>query len=219
MTDKMNFSAGYVCGVICSDGKIVWNEKHSNYAISLETLSNEFAKLFMENLKLHTRKEPRMGIHRRMSRGIPVHMNTVTVYGRKDVENFITRYRVEYGKRNWSVPPMAFNDTDFRRGFLRGFFDGNGSVSVSTSKEEGKKRAIMVYSVNESGLREVEKILNTEGIRTLFYPAGKCFTIKINGKNRIQTFMDKVNFGLNDKKRRLDEALLPYSVSRHEEFT
>ena len=217
MTSDVNFSAGYVCGVLCSDGKVVWSEKHSNYAISLETKNDEFARLFMNNLKLHVEKEPRMGTHKRKNGDQTFHMNMITVYGRKDVGRFLSKWGLIHGRRNWSVPAITWNDIDFRRGFLRGFFDGNGSVSVSVNKDEGKRRAIILYSVNEKGLREVHKLLEKEGIKSIMYPVGKCFAVKISGKMRIQTFIEKVNFGLTDKKRRLDKALLPLSVSGYDE--
>jgi intein-encoded DNA endonuclease-like protein len=216
----VNLSAGYVCGVLCSAGNVIWNEKHGNYLISLETMNEEFARLFSGRLNVVTGKIPRTGTHKRNSGGVVVHMNIVTLYGRGTIENLIKNWGFSFGTRRWAVPKIAWTDAVFRRGFITGFCDGNGSVSVSMGLDSGKvtkRRSVKLYSVNDSGLSDVRKLLETEGIRSLFYRAGKCFTISINGKTRLRLFMERLGFGITEKKRRLDEALLPPSLSRHED--
>jgi len=210
----VKFSEGYVCGAICSSGKIVWDEKHSNYYISLETGQEEYANLFAEALERIVGKEVKRG--ERM-RSIPT--RTVTVYGKKDVSALARRWELSPGRRNWSVPRDAFTDSDFRGGFVRGFFDGNGSVSVSIEDygKRTKKRSIRAYSVNRKGLTGVKRLLEMEGVKSIMYPCGDSFTIKISGKMRLEMFMHRIGFGLNDKMRDLDRALLPQSLSRYED--
>lgn len=214
--NSVNFSAGYVCGVICSDGKVVWNEKYGNYSVSLETKNKEFAGLFSENLSKLIEKEPRMGTHKRKKNGNIVHMNTVTVYGKGVIENLISRWGFTYGTRTWSVPQMTWDDKDFRMGFIMGFCDGNGSVSTNIQKKgekKVKKRSLRLYSVNRRGLADLRRLLEYEGIKSMFYQTGECFTINISGKTRLQNFKDCIGFGLTSKKRSLDDALLPLSLS------
>ena len=213
------FSAGYAYGVLCSDGKLVWNEKHGNYSISLETGNVQFATLFMERLSSLTSKAPKAGVHRRKRGERTIHMNTVTLYGRKEIERFAAEWGLKLGK-DWNVPRIAFAESGFRKGFIQGFCDGNGSVSVNIEKGETgstKKRYVIMYSMNKAGLMNMSRLLLEEGIKTSFYPAGECFALKIAGKTRLEAFRDRVGFGIEVKKKQLEEALLPLSVSRNEE--
>jgi intein-encoded DNA endonuclease-like protein len=220
MNDGVKFSAGYVCGVICSDARIVWDEKHSNYYIMLETMNSEFAEMFYENIAKLVEKEPRTGTHKREKNRQIIHMKTVTVYGRGSVEAFVNKWGVSYGRRNWSVPDMAWNDDVFRKGFLMGFFDGNGSVCVSIENrgdKKTKKRSLKLHSVNSCGLNEIRKLLENEGIKSMIIQSGGCYTIKISGKTRLEVFRNRIGFGLSNKRDLLDNALIPHSISGYEE--
>ena len=219
MNGSVNFFAGYVSGVLCSDGKIVWNEKYGNYAISLETMTKELADLFLNNLTRVIEKRPRVGKHKRIVGGSIVHMNTVTVYGKKIIENFMNRWGLRCGKRDWVVPRLCWNDKEFRRGFLRGFFDGSGSVSSVIRSSGGKRikeRALRIYSINRKGLSVLKELLLTESIKSILYASGDCYVIKIGGKTRMRLFKETVGFGLTHKKQRLEEALLPLTLSGNE---
>ena len=44
------YDAGYVCGVICSDGSITWNVKYGNYRIQLEAKDKRFVENFCKKL-------------------------------------------------------------------------------------------------------------------------------------------------------------------------
>ena len=107
MNGDVNFCSGYVCGVICSDGKVVWDETHGNYSLSLETMNKEFAELFFETLKGLIEKKPKIRTSERKRPGQTVHMNVVSVYGRKTVEHFVNRWDLSFGRRNWSVPNVV----------------------------------------------------------------------------------------------------------------
>jgi hypothetical protein len=209
------FSAGYVYGVLCSGGKFVWDEKHSNYAVSLETGNMQFADLFMERLSAIAGKLPRKGTHTRKRGSGVVHMNTVTLYGRKEIEELSAAWGLRMGK-DWNVPRLAFDDAGFRRGFIQGFCDGNGSVSVNVDSGS-KKRYLMLYSMNRTGLANLGMLMGQEGIKASLYPAGDCFVLRIVGKTRLETFRDRIGFGTDVKKKKLDAALLPLSAETGEE--
>ena len=220
MNQDVNFSVGYVCGVVCSDGKMVWDEKHGNYYISLETKSKELAELFLENIKPLIEKEPSIRTNERRTGGVTIFMNIVSVYGRKTIEHLVSRYGISSGRKKWSVPRAAWDNSDFRIGFLRGFFDGSGSVSVyieTKGSRKIKKRSIRLYSVNQEGLLQFRKLLDSEGIKSIMYASGDIHTIKISGKTRLQLFRDRIGFGLTDKKEALEEALLPFTLSGYED--
>ncbi len=215
-----SFSAGYVYGVMCSDGKFVWNEKYGNYSISLETRNAQFALLFSTHLSGITDKAPRMGIHKRRRGDEVIHMNMVVLYGKSVIESLSESWGMRFG--DWNTPKIAFQDEAFRRGFLMGFCDGNGSVSVNVeSSERGrkKKRSVVLYSTNRSGLANIGSLLKMEGIGSSMYPAGECFALKITGKTRLETFRNRIGFGLDRKKNMLDEALLPLTAVEGEDGT
>jgi intein-encoded DNA endonuclease-like protein len=213
--DDSDFHAGYVVGVLCSDGNMVWDEKHGNYSIHLETRDGEFAGIFLGSLSRIFDKKPKTGKKKRCYKGQESLANMVSVYGKSWIQEFASKWGIE--REPWSVPRKAFTNAVFRTGFLRGFFDGNGNVNeeIRTDKsgKTTKKRYIRLYSVNESGMKDVKRLLETEGIRSLFYPTGKCFSLKISGKTRLDAFRQRINFGISRKKTLLDKALLPFSVT------
>ncbi len=211
--ERVSFSAGYVCGVVCSHGVIAWNERSGNYSLSIESSNRELIDVFAENLSNVVNKKPKIWMHRRKRDGKIVHMNMLTLYGKKIIEELRDKWGLTYGKK-WSVPRRAFEDVDFRRGFVMGFFDGGGHVSsyIENRERKVKRRLIVVYSINKKGLNELRNLLKIDGIQSVIHKAGDCFSLKIRGKTRIETFSKNIGFGITSKKQAVDNILSPLSV-------
>ena len=202
------FAIGYVCGALCADGSIVLDRKYGHYRICLETKERGFADLFRYYLSPYVEKEVRIYERNKKYRGAPYHTFIVSVYGKKMVIGFKDRWGIETGSFTWVVPDMAFIDTDFRRGFLQGFFDGEATVRVRLGKFMGiKRRNVRITSANLTGLAQVKELLETCGIRSIVYPAGKYWCLDIEGKARLVKFREKVNFGIPKKRKKLDFAI------------
>lgn len=209
----LNFNAGYVCGVLCSDGTVEWREKFGNYWIALETVDDEFADRFLFSLMTLTEGKLKSYQAQRCYKGKKYITNKVVLMGKKYVKSFIDKWRVKTGSHTWSAPPMAFKDQDFRRGFLQGFFDGDGTIRLRLRvHKDGRKqkcRSVRVTSVNLKGLKQLKELLKLEGIDCVIYPVGNYFSLDIDGKNRVARFVKNINFGISRKRKKIELSLNP----------
>jgi len=206
------FITGYTCGVLCADGWIALDTKHGNYVISLETKEREFALRFRFSLSHCAQKESRIyETKNKRYKELPYKTFIVSLYGKRIVKDFKNKWGIRTGSYSWKVPGIAFIDGGFRRGFLRGYFDGEGHVRLRLKKTRGgwrgKRRLIRVTSANLSGLKQVKKLLEMEGIRSIIYSTGKYWCLDIEGKYRASIFKRKINFGLTKKRRVLSRII------------
>ena len=209
------FEAGYVCGILCSQGSVVKDEKYGNYKISLETQDRELASEFQNVLESVIKKNVRFKEVERKSGGANAFL--VYVYGKGEVET-LGEWGVKRGV--WKVPELALGNQEFRRGFLRGFFDAGGTTIRRVVEREGKKekrRIIRVYSMNLAGLEQVKELLEFEQIKPLLYQTGKCFCLDIEGKLKTELFKRYVGSSLQWKNDCLEGLLLPLSVEKVKE--
>jgi len=209
--NNLDFNAGYVCGALCSDGCIVFSKKFGNYCISLETKDLDFALLFKSRLYEVTGKEPSLNKRKRKYKDYEHFTHVVTLWGKDIIKNFIKKYNLVTGPLSWHVPKIAYDDEIFRKGFLQGFFDGSGHIRLRLRKHKDehfqKCRTLRITSVNETGINEIKKLLELEGVNSVIYSNGSSFILEIDGLNRVSAFVKKINFGIKRKKE-LAEAFL-----------
>lgn len=103
----------------------------------------------------------------------------------------------------WRIPDEIINGLDYRRLWLRAFFDDEGSV---------KKDSIEVYTSNKEGAKQIIKMLDLEYIRSTLYvrpPRKKNY--KPLYRIRISTFdcfrFSKIGFEHSQKKIKFREFL------------
>lgn len=209
----MHFDAGYVCGVICSDGFIVWNERHGNYCITLESKDKSFVENFSCKISVLLNKNTVIFPHKRMYKNQEYITYIINFYGKKIILEFLEIWGLKKSDSfTWEVPKIAFESQEFRRGFLQGFFDGEGTVRIRFKRMKAgytvKIRNVRTTSVNKRGLEEIRQLLELEGIRCMLYPAGnKYFMLDIEGKFRLNLFKEKIGFSIQKKKEKLEHAL------------
>ncbi len=210
---NLNFNAGYTCGVLCSDGTVEWRKKFGNYLISLETIDDEFADRFLFMLATLTEGKLKSYQCRKIYKEKKYITNIVILRGKRYVKLFIDKWGVKTGSRTWKAPPMAFKDRDFRKGFLQGFFDGDGTVRLRLrAHKDGSKqkcRSVRVTSVNLNGLKQIKQLLKLEGVDCVIYPVKNYFFLDIDGKNRVTKFVKNINFGLSRKGKKVELSLDP----------
>jgi hypothetical protein len=107
-----------------------------------------------------------------------------------------------YGKVNsysWGIPKQITSIKKFIVSWLRGYFDGDGSVEFR--EKEGHYR-VMAFSVNNKGLRQISSILKRKfGISSKIYShIGK---LVISGYQNLRTFYDDINFNHPSKIKKL----------------
>lgn len=206
------FDAGYVCGVICSDGSIEWNK--GNYRISLESKDKGFVENFLHKLSALVNKNINIHTRTRIYKNKNYTTYLVNCYGKKIVSEFLQRWELKKADSfSWGVPIIAFGSQEFRRGFLQGFFDGEATIRIRFKKMKRcgsvtKIRNIRVQLVNRVGLEEIRHLLELEGIKCMLYPAGhKYFMLDIEGKFRLNLFKEKIGFSIKEKQEKLEYAL------------
>ncbi len=208
---------GYVCGALCSGGTIVWKEHRSNYCIILETKDGDFAKMFHECLTQCSLKAPVISQHQRPYKARVRNASIVRLCGRNSVSALVNKWGLRAGRHEWAAPEMAFKDSAFRKGFLRGFFDGSGTIHARVFREHGtgkmkKRRSIRVSSVNKKGTEQIKILLKEEAISSLIYHAGKVVVLEIHGKANMQQFEKIIGFSAAGKKALFKETLMPISL-------
>ena len=85
---------------------------------------------------------------------------------RKDVIHDLIKYSKTYNSFEWKLHKTICNGSPgVKLGFLRGYFDGDGSIS-KTSKNRYK---IRIFSVNIKELKKIQKILNSLSMKSKIY--------------------------------------------------
>lgn len=217
---NIDFSAGYVCGTLCSDGTIAWNEKFGNYAIVLEVKDGGFAEAFLHHLNSCVSKEAKLRIQTKLYKQKPYWTHVVYLYGKAVVGEFVRKWGLKAGTHNWEVPKHAYENESFRRGFLRAFFDGEGSIRIRIKKrangKSDKRRIIRATSVNKEGLSSVRKLLEIEGMKSMLYPVGNAYCIDMEGKTKMEIFERNIGSNHSEKRRKIKDALRPLSLEDRE---
>lgn len=85
---------------------------------------------------------------------------------RKDVIKDLMQYSKTYNSFGWRLHKSIISGSKHvKLGFLRGFFDGDGSISLTTKN----RYKIRFFSVNLKELKKVQKITNSLGMRSKIY--------------------------------------------------
>jgi intein-encoded DNA endonuclease-like protein len=192
---KLRFdeSFAYVLGVICGDGYV------SEYSVRLECQDINFAKNFLKKGKQafgiqasFSGKRKKAGLYR------------VVFYSRDLANSLRSFYKTRC--KDWEIPKKIMQGSEgLRIGFLKGFVDSEGHVSLSLTKtsyviKSGKNRHCLslqgyvnLSSTNEKGIKQVASLLKNLGIRVHLYP------VRRGGEWRISTVKIKLNLLLFQK--------------------
>lgn len=206
----MDYKLGYVAGALCGDGSLIWNENAGNYGITLEVKDNDIANYFSKCLKALIEKSVKTIIRKRTYKGAPYLTFVVYFYGKKETKKLKDRYNVNFGTFEWLPPNEAYMNKSFRQGFLRAFFDCEGTIRIRFRKKTAtrfeKIRNIRATSANKNGIFEIKKLLLLEGISSTMYYSGKYYTLDIEGKQRLESFLKNIGFASKEKQEKLELA-------------
>lgn len=120
---KPTFELGYFLGVMMGDGSFGYygGKEKSNYAINLQTVSEEFADLFRENLSELTgfkvwksAFERKTGSYRR---------KTFNIMAQSKVLHDYLLLNLKSG-----IPKICYENEECLKGFVSGFFDSDGCL-------------------------------------------------------------------------------------------
>ncbi len=111
-----------------------------------------------------------------------------------------------FGVKTWSIPSFIMNSKQLLKEWLRAFFDAEGYI---TSK------VIRVQTVNEKGIRDVQKLLSLFHIESKIYsysPKNPKWSVNhiliISMKKSRQKFLNEIGLNHKVKYLRLKESLL-----------
>jgi len=110
-----------------------------------------------------------------------------------------------YDSHNWRAPDAILNASDdIKKEFLKALFDDEGTVHTS-------KRIVKLYSVNLSGLMQIQSLVQEFGIRSRIYAGYGCkrnvYGLVIVGMENLMKFANEIGFGLMRKMDKLLEIL------------
>ena len=189
---------GYICGMLIAKGRI--NRKR-NFYLSIETSDKELLEIAVKKLSILGQVK----INKR-KRG---DFESFLVVMRGDAARTISSYGINTGRYEWNVPSQAFTLRDFRINFTKAFFDFSGTIKARKRKNGYKERVMKVSSVNKEGLTGVKALLEMEGIKSVLYKSGKFFVLEINGKTRLENFLEKIGLEKKSKVDLLKKILNP----------
>ena len=156
-----DFAVGYIVGTLFGDGYL--NEYHGNdgrsnhYTIGLTVGTPSFAKQFASCLEKVLEKKTTQFVQPPSSR---IHMlHGKIVHARKP------RYNVKARSKAWfyrfqniktEVLKGAKFDTEFKRGFVKGFFDSDGCL---THDRQVNRPRLFVYNMNQKLLGIIREMI------------------------------------------------------------
>ncbi|MEM5792848.1 MAG: LAGLIDADG family homing endonuclease [Candidatus Aenigmatarchaeota archaeon] len=201
-----NFDFGYVCGILCSHGSLTWDEKKGIYRIKIETSDGDLSAILKEKFSMVFRDKIKIRTNPKKANKTIIH-----VYGKDSIKDFIGRFQLKVGTNRWLVPPICFDDENFRKGFIQGFFDSGSSIRIRKRLHKNGRiqtcYSIRVTDCNKIGLEDIKSLLKIEGVNSHVYQSGKYYILEIDGKNNFTVFIKNINFGIDWKRNKGEKYL------------
>lgn len=184
---------GYIFGVQHSDGHKPQKQRYSLY-IGLSGKSREYLRLYLKAVQIVTDKSYSICF-------LPSHnLFSVKVWDRRLI-GFITA-QGGCGTREWRVPDFIMKgEFELKRGFLNGFFDGDGYSCM-----RGKHVTIGFRSINRSGLEEMKELLASLGIHSEVF-GKKAFDLIIYRLADARQYFSRIGITLTSKRYKFETEL------------
>ena len=182
---------------LCADGYVIKNplsQKHKYYKIGFRNTNLILLKDFQEKFEKVFGIKPHLYVGQRCQKGS------------KYIYELLTR---EFGSfYSWEWKMLNLNDDRLLAIWLRAFFDCESWVFCKSHKN----RHIGLDSVNEVGLKQVQKALLKFGIKTKWKINSNRTTkrIIIYGKENICKFSNNIGFLHPEKNKKLHDCINDY---------
>ena len=215
---KLTEAKAYLLGVLCGDGCVfsgiekkkskfsgkLWHFK--SYIIYLSVADKDFRDEFAKTIEIVYGAKPYLSfIKAKKEKWSDIWTARIK---RKSIYADLTQYK--FGTKTWRVPKTIVdsNREKITSGFLRGFFDSEGSVSIGA-----KSKHIRCDSTNFKGICQIKKLLNKLEIKATKISnykkknCAKCYYLCILNIDGITKFYRKVNFSIKRKEAKLIKIL------------
>lgn len=190
---KFPYEWGYLLGVLCSDGCLLENK------IVLLVKDIDFIEKFLAVLSKITKRQ--YNKKKRLNRRSYL---WETVIRDRELCNILSKIG-KYRTKNWEVPEIVLNgNNQIQRGFLNGFFDGDGSVHQG---RQGRLLPVLVMSSsNQKALGQISQLLLDFGISCILMRAYNkkyqkfYYRIYIGRKEDVMAYWEKIGITMPRKK-------------------
>lgn len=200
----------YILGFICADGHI----ESSNYRITITLQDTDYQLLEKIREAMHsthpikrgiTKNNPYLGSSRNT-----LHQCSLNINGKNLVTPLINMGIS--GKKTYNLGSNIVNfvPKNLMRHFLRGFFDGDGSVSWGKHYSSGNKYLIQVAGNEEFLLGTFQKYFPSNCKLYKYKTSKQCFTWKVADKRKVLEFL---NFIYKDAKIYLNRKYKIYKYA------
>jgi intein-encoded DNA endonuclease-like protein len=204
MSHRLTKNKAYILGVLCGDGWIYYNNKSpkQTYQVGLDATNKDFVNKFSNCLyKVYGLKARRTKRKRR-------NVNWQIIFVSKICSKKVCDDLLLLGSfktKIWRIPKKIFNaKPKIKASFLEGFFDSEGCVDKYTRRITGS-------SINNSGLQDVQNLLNSFKIRNkIRFSKSRIYNIVIEDRKSMECFANHIRFSINYKQLRLEEVLNSY---------
>lgn len=193
---KFDNNLAKIHAYLCGDGYVIKNpenQKHKYYVIGFRNtnlaLLMDFQNCFYKYFKIKPK----------------IYKNERSALHSKELYFLLTKEFGSFYSREWKAPKLSKKHL---RSWLRAFYDSEGWVEI----QKAKSRVIGLQSINENGIKSVQKNLSKFKINSsLKYKENrKIWTLRISGLDDIKKFSKFIGFSHPNKSLKLKEAISSY---------
>ena len=182
----------YILGFICADGHI----DDSNYRIAITLQDEDYSLLEKIKEAMHSTHPIKRGIVKSnpylRSDRTTLYQCNLNINGKNLITPLINMGIT--GKKTYDLDSSItkFIPEDLMRHFLRGFFDGDGSVSWGKHYSSGNKYLIQVAGNEEFLLGTFQKYFSSNCKLYKYKTSRQCFAWKIADKRKVLEFLNYI---------------------------
>lgn len=203
----------YWLGFIYADGYVTTNKNKTKYSVGIELNENDYKHLQLFNKSING--NIKVCFRKRKSKYIgDRYVNETTNCQIRLYSSQMAKDLISHGcclkKTLIKGEPNGIPD-NLMRDFIRGYFDGNGSISYSYNKQVNKKYLkVTIESGSLTFIKWLSDYLNKRGYHNNFYPDSKnSYKIQIYSK-RQKEFLDYI---YKDSKEYLSRKYSLYRIA------
>jgi len=195
---KINKTLASLLGYLCGDGYVIKNpenQKHKYYYIGFRNTNIVLLKDFQSKFEKIFKIRP-----------IITKNNDRCKVQNKVLYNYLIDSFDSFYSCNWTIPNISNNSLS---SWLRSYYDCDGWVACIPHKD----RKIGLESINEAGIKSIQKFLKSAfGVESSLKKrkTRKIWSLTICGRDDILKFKKHIGFLHPAKSKKLDEAVNSY---------
>ncbi|MEW6748440.1 MAG: LAGLIDADG family homing endonuclease [Candidatus Micrarchaeota archaeon] len=194
------------CGVISGDGNIWSNGRKYEITITGSPKNRQYLDKIAEYVAGNIKPK---AYYRVRGRGL-----RLTIYSKEFFRFLIEDIGLGRGlqKNKEGIPPTILEMRDFRRAFIRGLFDTDGSVFTSKKKGSPNYPTIEITNANLKLLLDVRLVLEEEGFRTTFRSSNtETYKIAVHGEAMLDRWTALIGSSNPEKSSRMESIINAFS--------